>query len=288
MIDALIGGIATGSLYAMLAVGFVMVYAATGVANFSQGSLAMVAAFMTFTAATSWGWPPALAALCGLGSAVLVSWLVYICGLRFIQVSDHLYKGIATLAVDIILINGARVIWGPSSYQFDTMVRGAVISLGGLTLPVSYAITFLAALVSALLLQMFLSYTRTGIAVRAVTQNPDAAVMMGVKLTTVSAMSWAICGLMAGIAGLLLAPVIYLSYNMMNPYLVRMFAAAALGGLTSVWGAITGGIALGAIEGIIGRFIPATLIDVVSVLLLLGVLIFRPQGLFGTAQVRRV
>lgn len=288
MIDALIGGVATGSLYAMLAVGFVMVYAATGVANFAQGSLAMVAAFVTFMAATSWGWPPGLAALCGLASAVLVSWLVYVLGLRFIQVSDHLYKGIATLAIDIILINGARLIWGPSSYQFDTVVRGAVVSLGGLTLPMSYVVTFLAALVSALLLQIFLSTTRTGIALRAVTQNTDAAVLMGVKLQTVSAFSWAICGLMAGIAGLLLAPVTYLSYNMMNPYLVRMFAAAALGGLTSVWGAITGGIALGAAEGVIGRFIPATLIDVVSVLLLLAVLIFRPQGLFGTAAVRRV
>lgn len=288
MIDAIIGGVATGSLYAMLAVGFVMVYAATGVANFAQGSLAMVAAFVTFMAATSWEWAPGLAAVCGLASAVLVSWLVYVLGLRFIQVSDHLYKGIATLAIDIILINGARLVWGPSSYQFDTVLRGAVVSLGGLTLPMSYVVTFLAALVSALLLQLFLSTTRTGIALRAVTQNTDAAVLMGVKLQTVSAFSWAICGLLAGIAGLLLAPVTYLSYNMMNPYLVRMFAAAALGGLTSVWGAIIGGITLGAAEGVIGRFIPATLIDVVSVLLLLLVLMFRPQGLFGTAAVRRV
>lgn len=288
MIDAIIGGVATGSLYAMLAVGFVMVYAATGVANFAQGSLAMVAAFVTFMAATSWEWAPGLAAVCGLASAVLVSWLVYVLGLRFIQVSDHLYKGIATLAIDIILINGARLVWGPSSYQFDTVLRGAVVSLGGLTLPMSYVVTFLTALVSALLLQLFLSTTRTGIALRAVTQNTDAAVLMGVKLQTVSAFSWAICGLLAGIAGLLLAPVTYLSYNMMNPYLVRMFAAAALGGLTSVWGAIIGGITLGAAEGVIGRFIPATLIDVVSVLLLLLVLMFRPQGLFGTAAVRRV
>lgn len=288
MIDAIIGGVATGSLYAMLAVGFVMVYAATGVANFAQGSLAMVAAFVTFMAATSWEWAPGLAAVCGLASAVLVSWLVYVLGLRFIQVSDHLYKGIATLAIDIILINGARLVWGPSSYQFDTVLRGAVVSLGGLTLPMSYVVTFLVALVSALLLQLFLSTTRTGIALRAVTQNTDAAVLMGVKLQTVSAFSWAICGLLAGIAGLLLAPVTYLSYNMMNPYLVRMFAAAALGGLTSVWGAIIGGITLGAAEGVIGRFIPATLIDVVSVLLLLLVLMFRPQGLFGTAAVRRV
>ena len=265
-----------------------MVYAATGVANFAQGSLAMVAAFVTFMAATSWEWAPGLAAVCGLASAVLVSWLVYVLGLRFIQVSDHLYKGIATLAIDIILINGARLVWGPSSYQFDTVLRGAVVSLGGLTLPMSYVVTFLAALVSALLLQLFLSTTRTGIALRAVTQNTDAAVLMGVKLQTVSAFSWAICGLLAGIAGLLLAPVTYLSYNMMNPYLVRMFAAAALGGLTSVWGAIIGGITLGAAEGVIGRFIPATLIDVVSVLLLLLVLMFRPQGLFGTAAVRRV
>ena len=288
MIDSLIGGVATGSLYAMLAVGFVMVYAATGVANFAQGSLAMVAAFTTFTAATSWGWPVGLAALCGVANAVIISYVVYVFGLRFIQVSDHLYKGIATLAIDIILINAARVIWGPSSYQFDTVIRGASVTIGGLTLAVSYVVTFLAALGSALLLHLFLKYTRTGIAVRAVTQNPDAAVLMGVRLPMVSSISWALCGLMAGIAGLLLAPVTYLSYNMMNPYLVRMFAAAALGGLTSVWGAVFGGVLLGALEGLIGRFLPATLIDVVSVLVLLAVLVFRPQGLFGTARVRRV
>lgn len=288
MIDALIGGVATGSLYAMLAVGFVMVYAATGVANFAQGSLAMVGAFMTFTAATRWGWPVPLAAVAGVASSVFIAYVVYVLGLRFIQVSDHLYKGIATLAIDIILINAARVLWGPSSYQFDTVVRGANVSIGGLTLPVSYAVTFVSALGSAVLLHLLLTYTRTGVAVRAVTQNPDAALLMGVKLPVVSSISWALCGLMAGIAGLLLAPVTYLSYNMMNPYLVRMFAAAALGGLTSVWGAITGGVLLGALEGVIGRFLPATLIDVVSVVVLLAVLVLRPQGLFGTARMRRV
>jgi branched-chain amino acid transport system permease protein len=288
MIDALIGGVATGSLYAMLAVGFVMVYAATGVANFAQGSLAMVAALVTFTAATNWGWPVGLAAICGVAGSVLVSFVVYVFGLRFIQGSGHLYKGIATLAIDIILINAARVLWGPSSFQFDTVIRGAHVSIGGMTLAVSYVVTFLAAVGSALVLHLFLKLTRTGIAVRAVTQNPDAAILMGVKLPVVSSISWALCGLMAGIAGLLLAPVTYLSYNMMNPYLVRMFAAAALGGLTSVWGAITGGLLLGALEGVIGRYLPATLIDVVSALVLLAVLIFRPQGLFGTARVRRV
>ena len=288
MIDALIGGIATGSLYAMLAVGFVVVYAATGVANFSQGALAMVASFMMFTAARHWGFPVAFAALLGLSSSVAVSWLVYVLGLRLIETSHHLYKGIATLAIDIILINSARVIWGPSSFQFDSVVRGSVVTVGGMSLPMVYVITFVAALGSALLLHLFLSKTRMGIAVRAVAQNSDAALLMGVRLPIVSALSWVICGLMAGLAGLLLTSVTYLSYNMMDPYLVRMFAAAALGGLTSVLGAVVGGIGLGAIEGVIGRYIPATLIDVVSVLVLLCVLMFRPQGLFGTARVRRV
>ena len=288
MIDTLIGGVATGSLYAILAVGFVMVYSATGVANFAQGSLAMVAAFVMFTASVNWGIPVWPAALFGLASAVLVSCVTYYLGLRFIQISDPLYKGIATLAIDTILVNGARAIWGPSSFQFNSLLRTDTFAIGGLTLPTSYAITFLVALCVAFLLQMFLTLTRTGIVMRAVTQNAEIAVMMGVKLTMISLISWALCGVLAGIAGLLLAPVAYLSYNMMTPYLIRMFAAAALGGLTSLWGAVTGGLLLGAIEGLVGRFVSATMIDVVSVLLLLCVLIFRPQGLFGSAPMRRV
>ncbi|MEA2908946.1 MAG: branched-chain amino acid transport system permease protein [Bradyrhizobium sp.] len=288
MIDALIGGLATGSLYSMLAVGFVLIFAATGVANFAQGSLAMVAAFFAFTAATRWGWHVWLAAPFGLAAATLTSYLVYTIGIRPLQISDHLYKGVATLAIDITIVNLARVIWGPSSYQFDSVFRGQTIEVGGLNLPVSYFVTFAVALASALLLQALLKYTRTGIAIRSVTQNPGAALLMGVDLPRISALSWAASGLLAGIAGILLAPVAYVSFNMMSPYLIRMFAAAALGGLTSVWGAVLGGMILGLLEGAIGRFVPATLIDVVSVLALLAVLVFRPQGLFGTIRVRRV
>lgn len=288
MIDALIGGLATGSLYAMLAVGFVLIFAATGVANFSQGSLAMVAAFFAFSAGTRWGWDVWFAAPFGLAAAVATSYLVFTIGIRPLQISDHLFKGVATLAIDITIVNLARVIWGPSSYQFDSIFRGQTIEIGGLNLPLNYFVTFGTALASALLLQAFLKYSRTGIAIRSVTQNPAAAVLMGVNLARISALSWVASGLLAGVAGILLAPVSYVSFNMMNPYLIRMFAAAALGGLTSVWGAVVGGMTLGLLEGAIGRIVSATLIDVVSVLALLGVLIFRPQGLFGTVRIRRV
>lgn len=288
MIDALVGGLATGSLYAMLAVGFVLIYASTGVANFAQGALSMTAAFMGYTAASHWGFPPWGAAAFGVAAAVVVAYLMYALGLRPLAASDHLFKGVATLAINIILVNVARIVWGPSTFQFDVVFPHRTFQLGGLALPLSYLATFVVALVSALGLQMFLRYTRTGTAIRSVTQNPEAAMLMGVDLGFVSALSWGIAGAVAGLAGILLAPITYVSFGMTDPYLVRMFAAAALGGLNSVGGAVAGGLILGALEGAVGRVLPPTLIDVVSVLVLLVVLIFRPQGLFGIARVRRV
>lgn len=288
MIDSIIGGIATGSIYAMLAVGFVLVFAATGVANFAQGSLAMSAAFMAFTASTQAGLPAAAALVIGLGASVGIAYLISTIGLRPLGKVDHLSKGVATLAIDIILVNVARLIWGPSSFRVESPLQGRTLTLGGMHLPLSYVMTFVVAIGAAFLLHLFLTYSRTGIAVRAVTQNPQAAVLMGVNLPRVAAVSWALCGLLAGIAGLLLAPIVYLGFQMMNPYLVRMFAAAALGGLGSVWGAVVGGISLGVLEALLGRVVPETIIDVVSVMVLLLVLVFRPQGLFGTVRVRRV
>lgn len=288
MIDALVGGLATGSLYAMLAVGFVLIYTATGIANFAQGSLSMVAAFAAFTSSAHAGLPPWLAALLGVLAAVLTAYVISTVGLRAVAKSDDLFKGVATLAIDIILVNVARLVWGPSPYQFDILFPGRTVKLGGLTLPMSYLATFFIALGSAVAIQSFLKYTRVGTAIRSVTQNPDAATLMGVDLPKISALSWALAGVVAGLAGLLLAPVTYVSYNMMDPYLVRMFAAAALGGLNSVWGAVAGGLILGLLEAVIGRILPPTWIDVVAVLTLLAVLIFRPQGLFGVARVRRV
>lgn len=288
MINSIVTGVATGSIYAMLAVGFVLVFAATGVANFAQGSLAMSAAFIAYTASQSAGLPAPAAAIIGLAGSVGVACLVYTVGLRPLGNADHLTKGVATLAIDIILVNVARLIWGPSTYRVESVLQGRTLQIGGLHLPLSYLATFAVAIGAASVLHLFLSYSRTGIAVRAVTQNPVAAELMGVNLARVSALSWALCGLLAGIAGLLLAPIVYLGFQMMSPYLLRMFAAAALGGLDSVWGAVVGGIALGVLEALIGRVVPDTVIGVVSVMVLIVVLLFRPQGLFGTIRVRRV
>lgn len=288
MIDVVIGGIATGSLYAMLAVGFVLVFATTGVANFAQGSLAMVAAFIAFSAIEYLGLPFVPGAIAGLAASALAGLAVYAFALRPLQKTDHLFKGIATLAIDIVLINLVRVIWGPSPYVFDQIFSGRTVSLAGLSLPLSYVTTFFVAIGSAGVLHLFLHRHRDGIALRAVTQDPDAAQLMGVHLPRVSMIAWLIAGLLAGVAGLLLAPVSYLSFHMMSPYLVRMFAAAALGGLNSIWGAVVGGISLGVIEALVGRVLPAPLIDVVSVMVLLVVLLARPQGLFGIVRVRRV
>jgi len=288
LIDAFIGGLATGSLYAILAVGFVLIYSSTGIANFAQGSLSMIAAFLAYTAAVHWALSPWAAAMIGIAAGVVVAYLVFMLGLRPLATSDHLFKGVATLAIDVILVNLARIIWGPSSFQFNLIFPGQSVQLGGLALPMSYLATFGVALTSALALQAFLNYTRTGTAIRSVTQNPEAAMLMGVDLPRISALSWGLSGAVAGLAGVLLAPVTYVSFGMMDPYLVRMFAAAALGGLNSVGGAVAGGLILGGLEGLTGLILPPTLIDVVSVTVLLVVLLFRPQGLFGVVRVRRV
>lgn len=288
MIDVIIGGVATGSLYAMLAVGFVLVFATTGVANFAQGSLAMVAAFIAFSVVEYLGLPIWVAVIAGLVASAATGCAIYALALRPLQRTDHLFKGVATLAIDIIIINLVRVIWGPSPYVFNNIFSGNTFAIAGLILPLSYVVTFFVAIGSAGLLHLFLRGTREGVALRAVTQDPDAAVLMGVHLPRISMLAWLIAGLLAGVAGLLLAPVSYLSFHMMSPYLVRMFAAAALGGLNSIWGAVVGGITLGVLEALIGRVLPATLIDVVSVIVLLVVLLVRPQGLFGIVKVRRV
>ena len=288
MISVVILGAAIGCVYSLLALGFILVFAASGVGSFAQVTFATYAAFTAYVLAINYRLPVYLAIALGIACAGGVALLSYLATVVPLAKAPYLYKSVATLPLTIVLTQLAKLMWGTESYQFPAYSTTVTVQLGDLPLPFIYLAIASVSVVTALMVYLFLHRTRLGVTVRAVTQNPWAAEVVGVRLIQVGGLVWLLGGAVAGVAGVLIAPLSFVNYSMADPYLVPMFAACALGGLNSVWGALVGGVLLGILQGLLGQFVPGSLIPVVSVAVLLCVFAFRPEGLFGSYGLRHV
>lgn len=288
MLQYVLNGIATGALYAVIALGIVLVYRTSRVLNFAHGDLAMVGVFLVWTLSRSFmGFPGGLAlallAAAGLGAAF------YFMVLRPVKEATLLGQIVLTLGFSQVLSGVALVAWGadtkafafPLSSMVTYRVGGAVVSqltLGSLVVAV--------ALMAGLYL--LVQHTRVGLAMRALSQDPDAARVLGLPARRLLAFTWGVAALLGTAAGILLAPVTFLHpYFMLIPFL-KGFTAAVLGGLDSAPGAVVGGLVLGVIESLFGGYVSLRFVSTLSFGLILLVLLVRPEGLLGHGFQRRV
>jgi branched-chain amino acid transport system permease protein len=280
----LVGGLAIGCVYALIALGFSMIMRATSIIHFAQGEVMMIGSMSGLTAV--WLAPvlPAPAVLLvGMAAGGLAAVLMELAAYRTLRRRGVPLMNIitATVGMSILCINGARLIWGSEPLRYPDLFGVEPVLLGGAR--VSPQLLWIAAAGILLMagLQLFLKHTRTGLAMQAVAQDPDAAQLMGVNLTRTMAATFGIAGMMAGAAGVMLGSLFFSFFEMGFITGLKSFVAATLGGLGSLVGAILGGLLFGLIETFSAVYVSSAYKDAVGMLLLILLLLFLPQGLVG-------
>ncbi len=289
LLPALVSGLALGSMYGLLALGFHVTYAVSGTVNFSQGSSMTLGAVLGFFFVVLWGWPFALAApmvliLCALYGAAVERFVVR----PFVQRGSDNWL-MATVAVGIIVDNLVLFTFGkePRSFPSSLAVRPIQLAEGAGVYPLQLIIPVLGFTLAAAL-HLLLRRTRLGIAMLAVVQNPDAARLMGIDVRRTIATSYAVSAVLAGIAGLLIAPLFNVSSDMGTLFGIKAFAAAIIGGLGSAWGVMLAGVCLGVIESLITSTLGSVYTQILTFAAVILILFALPNGLLGQAGVKKV
>lgn len=288
-LNHVISGVAIGSIYALVALGFVLIYKATEVINFAQGELMMIGAFIAYSLITFAGlsyWLSFLITVIALGALGFLMDRVLLRPLvgqpAFSMVMVTLGFGIMARSI-VSMIPG----WGTDTYGFMTPFTNKLVKSGGLIVSWEHISIIVMTLILVLVFYMFFKYTKLGIAMQATSQNQLAAVYMGIGVKNVFSLTWAIAAGVAAFAGILLAPITFVHMNM--GYIgLKAFPAAVLGGFTSIPGAIVGGIIIGVTESLAGVYLPIGWKDVAAYIILIAVLIIKPEGLFGEKQQKKV
>lgn len=280
-------GLANGAIYALVALGAVLIFKGSRVANFAHGEIGTVSAFVLYAVVPLAGlayWLGALAALAGAAAiAVLVEWMI----VR--RVTSTLFVLVGTLGVSNLLTGINSVLWASGEpYAEPPMFRVADVSVGGVTINGEYLLNMLVLLVASLLLFVVLDRTSLGLTIRASAEDPELAELAAVNVRIRVVLIWAAGGALAGLAALLLAPLSALSISLMLPLLFKGYSAGILGGLDSLPGAVVGGLLLGLLESYLGGYASSQIQDAMVYVVVIALLVIRPHGLFGRVRPERV
>jgi branched-chain amino acid transport system permease protein len=286
----LAAGVREGAIYAGLALAVVIVYRSARVINFAQGEMATFTTFICWSlmnhGLSFWAAFPLVLAIAFAGG-VAVERIV----IRPVENAPVLTIVIVTLGLALLLNGLMSVIWGGGNRPFRGPFSTRTIDVAGVPISIQDIGIVSVSVVLVLLLGLFFRYTKLGLGLRAAALNPDSSRLVGVRVGWMLALGWGIAAMLGAVAGMMIAPVVFLDPNMMQTILLYAFAAAVLGGLDSPVGAVVGGIVLGVTITLLGRyvgFIGSTLKLPAALLLILVLLLVRPGGLFGRVAVRRV
>lgn len=287
----IVSGLAAGSLYALMALGLVLIYKTTDIVNFGYGDMTMFSTFIAYAMLTWYGLPFWVAFLGAITAGCLLGILVDRAILRPAKDAPVVSLLIATLGIGMMLEAIAGWIFGYETRAFPYAIKGPPLFLGQVVIRRHDLLVFgVAAAIGLLLFAMF-KFTDIGIAMRATAQNRRAARLMGINAERISSLSWALGVGIGAVAGALIAPIVFLDLTRMILVMIKAFAAAVLGGFTSLPGAVVGGLMLGVIENLVTGYMPpmfAPLKTTFVFLLIILVLAVRPRGLLGEPLGRRV
>ena len=290
LIQTLVDGVATGSLYGALALAVVLIFRTSGIVNFAQGEMAMFSTFVAWGLLEA-GLPVGLAILATLGLSLLGGMVIERVLMRPFEGGDHLTLAIVTLGLFILVNSGAGWLWGFENRSFPSIFPDDTIGLGGVDVPLESVGIVVLLLAVVGVLYLFFQRTKLGLALRAVSVNPESSRLSGISVGRTLMVGWGIAALVGALAGALIAPRLFLDVNFMGGVLIYSFAAATLGGFDSPLGAIVGGWIIGVTEDLATTyvdFIGSDLKILVPLVIILVVLLVRPAGLFGTREVTRV
>jgi branched-chain amino acid transport system permease protein len=284
-------GLSDGAIYGSLALALVLIYKATEVINFAQGEMAMFTTYIAWALmghGSTFEWWAFFATLgiAFVGGAALQQTVI-----RPLERASVLTAVMATIALLVILNGLAAWIWSPQLEFFPSPFPTSSWVIGGVHISKQDVGTFGVVMACVLVLWLFFRFTKLGLAMRAGALNPNAARLMGVRTSWLLALGWGFAAALGAVSGMMVAPTVFLTPNMMQAVLIYAFAAAILGGLESPVGAIAGGLALGVLLNMLGQYVHPVTTELrlpVALGLLLVVLLVKPAGLFGRVVVRRV
>jgi branched-chain amino acid transport system permease protein len=289
-LQQVVSGLATGAIYASLALALVMIYQATDVVNFAQGEMAMFATYLTWsilnTGVPYW-WAFLATVIVAFVGGILIQRIV----IRPVENAPILTIVIVTLGLLVICNSVAGWIWSYVQKPFPSPFSARPLRLGNIVFGAHDLGEMGVTLLSLLLLFLFFRYTPLGLAMRAAAQNPVSSRLAGIRVSRMLALGWGLAAAFGAVAGMMVAPILTLEPNMMGGIQIYAFAAATLGGFTSPLGAVVGGFLVGIIENLVGTyvsFIGTELKLTVALATIIVVLLVRPSGLFGRVHVRRV
>jgi branched-chain amino acid transport system permease protein len=283
-------GIRDGGIYASLALAIVIIYRSARVINFAQGEMATFTTFVAWSlmnhGLSFWAAFPIVLAIAFAGGVAIERVVI-----RPVERASVVTIIIVTLGLALLLNGLMSVIWGGGERQFQGPFSTRTTDVGGV--PISKQDIGIVAVSIGLvgLLGLFFRFTKLGLGLRAAALNPASSRLVGVRVGWMLAFGWGLAAVLGAVAGMMIAPVVFLDPNMMQTVLLYAFAAAILGGLDSPVGAVVGGLVLGLTIDLLGRYVDwigSTLKLPVALLLILGFLLFKPAGLFGKLAVRRV
>lgn len=282
MLTNLINGISLGSVYAIIALGYTMVYGIAKMLNFAHGDVIMIGGYAAFCTATYWNFPPAVAVLFAIVVCTALGIIIEKLAYKPLREATSLAVLITAIGVSYFLQNSALLIWSSNPKSFPNMITLPNLTIGGAQISGTAMVTIAANIVIMIALTLFTTYTKMGKAMRAVSEDKGAAQLMGINVNGTISLTFAIGSGLAAIAGVLLCS----AYPMLMPTTgampgIKAFTAAVFGGIGSIPGAMIGGVLLGIIEIFGKAYISTQLSDAIVFAVLIIVLIVKPTGLLG-------
>ncbi|MFN2460382.1 MAG: ABC transporter permease [Candidatus Velthaea sp.] len=277
-----IGGLVQGAVFALVAIGFVLVYRVTGTVNLAQGAFVVLGALTTYSFQQTLGWPVAFAALAALGVAAVIGALlalaVFAPGLRRLPPSGMV---ILTGGLLTLFEGAALLVWGSQPYQLPPISGYRPVAIGGAHVPTQafWAIGIAAAVIAVL--WFVLQRTTLGKALRACAENPSAATLMGIDVGRVRIASYTAAAVLGALSGIAIGPIVSLQFDGGRFFTVYGFISVAIGGMTSFAGAVSGGVGLGVLQQLGAGYVSSIFATTLAIGLLMMVLVWRPNGLFG-------
>ncbi|HOJ51394.1 MAG TPA: branched-chain amino acid ABC transporter permease [Syntrophales bacterium] len=285
----MINGLSLGFLYGISAMGFVMIYKSSSVLNFAHGELLALGAYI-FLALMVWLGIPAIPAfIITLLLCFSFGFLVERVFLRPLIGEPLIFVIMLTIGLASMMKGAILLIWGGNLYTYpDFIPRHLTLNLAGMNVQPVYNMSFLLGIGFLILFGIFFKYSSQGIFMRSVADNQRAALSLGVNVRRIFALSWAIAALVAGMSGIVLGVINGINVHELSAIGLKVFPVVILGGLDSIAGAIVGGIIIGVLESFTGGYLSPSLRDVVPYIILVGILMIKPYGLFGQVEIERV
>jgi len=282
ILEELVNGVLVGSIYALVAVGLALIFGVLGVINFAQGEYFMLGAFIAWAASTFLHVPYPIAVLVAVVLSIALALLVSITVMERLVSRTFEIGVLATIGLSMIYQNGVQLLFGGTFKSFPGGWT-SLIGFGGISVSVQRLVIFIVTVTAFIVLELMIRKTRLGKAMRAVSQNYEACLVVGLDVNKIVRYTFMLGIGLAGLAGALLGPVVLTIYpGIGQPFTIKAFAIIAIGGLGNMAGAFIGALMLGIVESFVVGFVGLGYRDAVAFIALVAILLWRPRGLFGT------